>query len=41
MGIFDDTYLLLANKPEHCSEEYFTRKGKYATSAVIAVDDKK
>jgi hypothetical protein len=38
VGIVDGTHLLLANKPENCGEEYFTRKGQYVISAVVVVD---
>ena len=41
VGIADGTHLLLSNRPENCGEEYYTRKGQYAVSALIVVDDKK
>jgi hypothetical protein len=34
-------HLGLSSRPENCGEEYFTRKGRYAVSALIIVDDKK
>jgi hypothetical protein len=41
VGIIDGTHLGLSTRPENCGEEYFTRKGQYALSALIIVDDKK
>jgi hypothetical protein len=41
VGIIDGTHLGLSTRPEYCGEEYFTRKGKDAISALVIVDDKK
>ena len=40
VGFIDSTHLGLAMKPEHCGEEYWTRKQSYAISALLVVDDR-
>lgn len=41
LGVIDGTHLGPSTRPENCGEECFTRKGQYAISALIIVDDKK
>jgi hypothetical protein len=36
-----DKHLVFSTRLENCGEEYYTRKGQYAISALTSIDDKK
>jgi hypothetical protein len=41
VGVIDGTHFRLSTRPDSYGEEYFTKKGQCAMSALIIVDDNK